>query len=95
MWEYLNFSVSIMEKPGICYGSVFQNCRSKGCVTELNLQLNWMPGYLFVMTVAPCIEMSIKLLAIHSICQQMGEGCDLVCGCSWECLLQHHGAEEN
>lgn len=65
-----------------------------GSMTEVNLQLNRMPGYLFVVTVAPCIEMSIKLLAIHSICQQTGEGCDCIHGCGWECLPQHRGAEE-
>lgn len=43
-------------------------------MSEANLQPNWMPGYLFVMTVAPCIEMSTKMLAIHSICSQTGEG---------------------
>lgn len=94
MWEYLKFLVPILEKSGICNGSMFHNRRSRVCMTEVNLQLNWMPGYLFVMTVAPCIEMSIKLLAIHSICQQMGEGCDRIHGCDWECLLQRYGAEE-
>lgn len=63
-------------------------------MTEVNLQLNWMPEYLSVMTVAPCIEMSIKLLAIHSICQRTGEGCDRIHGCGWECLLQLRRAEE-
>lgn len=42
MWEYLKFLVSILKKSGICYGSKFQNCRSRVGMTEVNLQLNWI-----------------------------------------------------
>lgn len=93
MWKYLKFFVSILEKSGIRYGSTFHNCRSR-VYDRGKFAAKSDAWYLFVVTVAPCIEMSIKLLAIHSICQQTGEGCDCIHGCGWECLPQHRGAEE-